>query len=128
MLNGKIYAIAGQHAHDNRLVTQTEVHAYDPEVDLWQQVADLPLALSQIADSSFALDGRLIVVGGEVEHHEAVANIFSYSPKEDVWRELKPLPIARMSTVADAVTGTIISAGGSGGNRGADTFVGTFAQ
>ena len=128
VLDGKIYAIAGQHKHDNRLTTQDDVHAYDPNTDSWQQVASLPLPLSHIADSSFALDGKLVVVGGEVDHLEAIPNVFTYDPQVDMWRELTSLPVARMSTVADAISGTIISAGGSGGTRGADTLVGTFTR
>ena len=128
VLGDKIYAVAGQHGHDNRLITQADVHAYDPGTDSWRQVASLPLPLSHIANSSFALDGRLVVVGGEVDHFEAVPNVFAYDPGEDVWLELTSLPLARVSTVADVVSGTIISAGGSGSRRGADTFTGTFAR
>lgn len=128
VLGGKIFAIAGQHAHDGRLTTQPDVHAYDPKLDSWQRVASLPLPLSHIADSSFALGGRIIVVGGEIDHLKPVANIFAYEPQTDTWSELSSLPIARMSTVADVVNGTIITAGGAGGKRGADTFVATLTD
>lgn len=128
VLGGKIYAIAGQHDHDGRLTTQSDVHAYDPKRDSWSKVADLPLPLSHIADSSFALGGRLIVVGGEIDHLKPVATIFAYDPNRDAWSELSQLPVARMSTVADTIGGKLIIAGGSGGRRSADTFIATLSD
>lgn len=128
VLGGKIYAIAGQHEHDGQLTTQADVHVYDPKHDSWREVASLPLPLSHIADSSFALGGRLIVVGGEIDHLKPVATIFAYDPNRNTWSELSSLPIARMSTVADTVGGTIITAGGSGSKRGADTFIATLSD
>jgi N-acetylneuraminic acid mutarotase len=128
VLGGKIYAIAGQHGHDARLTTQADVHAYDPNANTWQHVADLPLPLSHIADSSFALDGRLVVVGGEIDHLEAVTNVFTYDPQEEMWSELTSLPDTRRSAVVDSIGGAIIVAGGAGDERSADTYVGTFVR
>lgn len=125
VLNGKIYAVAGQHEHDGQLTTQNDVHSYDPTTNTWTEVASLPRALSHISDSTFVMGGRIIVVGGEYDHLKAVDNVFSYDPVADSWTPLTPLPIARMSTVADYISGEVIVAGGSGGGRGADTFVGT---
>ncbi len=126
-LGGKIYAIAGQHAHDGRLTTQADVHVYTPQSDSWKQLASLPLPLSHISDSSFVLNGQIIVVGGEIDHLKPVDTVFAYNPAQDSWSELSPLPIARMSTVADTLNGEIITAGGSGQRR-ADTFIATFAR
>ena len=110
VLNGKIYAIAGQHDHDNKLTTQNDVDVYDPKTDTWQQVASLPLAVSHNANSSFVMGGRIIVVGGEVDHLKGVNNIFAYSPETDSWTELTPLPLAMVDPVAENVGGKLVVA------------------
>lgn len=125
VLNGKIYAIGGQHGHDQRLTTQADVHAYTPKTDSWQQVADLPLAVSHIANSTFVMDGRIIVAGGEVAHGDPVADVFAYSPETDSWDALTPLPLALQSAVARWVGDEIVVTGGSGGGWRAETYIGT---
>lgn len=119
VLGGKIYAIAGQHDHDGNLTTQNDVHAYDPKTNRWSEVAPLPAALSHIADATFVMGDRIVVVGGERDHLKAVDTTFAYDPKADTWTSLTPLPLARMSTVADYLNGTVIVTGGS-----AETFIG----
>jgi N-acetylneuraminic acid mutarotase len=124
VLSGKIYAVAGQHDHDQRLSTQADVHAYSPESDSWERLADLPLAVSHIANSTFVLDGRIIVVGGEVDHLKPVANVFAYAPETDTWNALSDLPQALQSTVARNIGGRVIVTGGSGGGWRAETYIG----
>ncbi len=109
-LNGKIYAIAGQHKHDGNLTTQADVHRYDPETDIWEQVASLPKAVSHHTHATFVVGERIIVMGGEVAHLKAVANVYAYDPKTDVWSELTPMPVATVSPVARWVDGKIIFA------------------
>lgn len=124
VLGGKIYAVAGQHDHDQRLTTQADVHAYSPASDSWEQVADLPLAVSHIANSTFVLDGRIIVVGGEVDHLKPVADVFAYAPETDTWTSLNDLPRALQSAVARSLGGQIVVTGGSGGGWRAETYIG----
>ncbi len=112
VLNGKVYAIAGQHDHDGKLTTQDDVHAYDPQTDSWQQMASLPLALSHNSNSSFVMNGRIIVVGGEVGHLMGRPDTFAYNPKTDSWTALTPLPVKMLDPVADNVGGKIVVAYG----------------
>ncbi len=112
VLDGKIYAIAGQHDHDGKLTTQNDVHVYDPKTDSWQQVAGLPLAVSHNSNSSFIMGGRIIVVGGEVDHLKGVSNVFAYDPKTNAWTSLTPLPIAMVDPVAENVDGRLVVAYG----------------
>lgn len=125
VLNGKIYAIGGQHDHDQRLTTQADVHTYTPETNNWQQVASLPLAVSHIANSTFVLDGRIIVAGGEVSNSEPVADVFAYTPESDRWDALTPLPRALQSAVARSIGEEIVVTGGAGGGWRAETYLGT---
>ena len=55
-------------------------------------------------------DGRIVTVGGEVDHLEGVANVFSYNPRTDAWSELTPLPVAMVDPVAENVGGQIVVA------------------
>lgn len=121
MLNGRIYAVAGQHKHDRKLTTQDSVHAYDPETDLWEQVASLPLAISHNSNSTFVMGGRIIVVGGEVSHLKGVSDVFAYDPKTDIWTPLTPLPVAMIDPVAEDVNGKLVVTYG----RKPEAFIGT---
>ncbi len=124
VFGGKIYAIGGQHEHDGRLVTQADVHAYSPETNTWQRLTDLPLAISHHSNSTFVLDGRIVVVGGEVDHLKGVTNVFSYNPQTDAWSELTPLPLAMVDPVAENVGGQIVVAY----NWRPQAFIGTFDE
>jgi N-acetylneuraminic acid mutarotase len=122
VLNGRIYAVAGQHDHDHNLVTQDDVHAYDPETDTWETLAPLPKAVSHISNSTFAMGGRIIVVGGEIAHLKPITDVFAYDPETDTWTSLTDLPHALQSAVADEIGGEIFLTGGSGGGWRAETY------
>ncbi len=119
VLNGKIYAIGGQHKHDGKLTTQADVHSYDPETDTWEQVASLPRAISHHTHATFVVGERIIVMGGEVAHLKAVDNMYAYDPETEVWSELTSMPVATVSPVAGWVDGKIILA------RKTQAFIGT---
>ncbi len=122
VLNGKIYAIGGQTDHDGALTTYADVHTYDPAADAWSAVQSLPKGLSHISNSSFALDGRIIVVGGEVNHLDAVRDVFAYDPAADEWTSLTDLPTPLQSMVSGAMNGNIYVTGGSVGNSAEGSF------
>ncbi|WMT57069.1 Kelch repeat-containing protein [Truepera radiovictrix] len=122
VLGGRIYAVAGQHDHDHNLVTQNDVHAYDPETDTWETLAPLPKAVSHISNSTFAMGGRIIVVGGEIAHLKPITDVFAYDPETDTWTSLTDLPHALQSAVADEINGEIFLTGGSGGGWRAETY------
>ncbi len=125
VLGGKIYAIGGQHDHDQRLRTQRDVHAYSPETDSWQKLANLPRPLSHIANSTFVSGGRILAIGGEVANFDAVDTVFAYTPETNSWESLTPLPLAIQSTVAKRVGDQIVVTGGSAGGWRAETYLGT---
>src|SRR5205823_5001799 len=52
-LNGKIYAVGGQHNRDEGGQPQSEVDAYDPGTNTWKQVASLPIAMNHINGGTF---------------------------------------------------------------------------
>lgn len=125
VLGGRVFAVAGQHGHDGKLVTQADVHAYDPGADTWETLAPLPKAISHISNSTFVMGGRLIVVGGEVDHLKPVSDVFAYDPEVDSWTSLTDLPRALQSAVAAELGGDIFLTGGSGGGWRNETYRGT---
>ncbi len=108
VLNGLIYAVGGQHDHDSKLTTQADVHTYDPETDTWAQVSSLPKAISHHTNSTFVVGGRIIVLGGEVDHLKGIDDVVAYDPETDVWSELTPMPVAAVDPVAGYVGGEIV--------------------
>lgn len=116
VLDGLIYAVGGQHGHDAALVTQDDVHAYDPASDSWTQVADLPAALGHISSQTFVLDGRIVVAGGELAHGGPYsAEVHAYDPLSDTWSTSStPLPQSRSSAVGGPVGDGFVLSGGNG--------------
>jgi N-acetylneuraminic acid mutarotase len=107
-VNGKVYAIGGQHLDDEEEGNQRDVHAYDPATDTWTAVSPLPRPLGHVAASTLVRDGRIVVIGGVTQNRRKVANVLEYDPATDTWRELEPLPQPRQSPVAGVIAGEII--------------------
>ncbi|MDQ3459175.1 MAG: GDSL-type esterase/lipase family protein [Deinococcota bacterium] len=126
VLNGKIYAVGGQHSYEEKASMQRSVHVYDPTSDLWTELAPLPAPLSHTSASTFVLDGRIVVAGGERSHDKPVAEVLAYDPAKDEWRALSPLPAERRAGVAGVVGGKVVYSGGH--NFSAQTYLATPAE
>lgn len=113
VIGSKIYAIGGQHNTDANLVTQTTVNVWDPvNPNTWTEVASLPRGRSHISGSTFVMDNRIIVIGGEIAHQRSVPDVTAYDPLSNSWRALTPLPAARYSGVAGNIGNQIFYTGG----------------
>ena len=113
VLNGKLYAIGGQYSYEKNAQTQTLVHTYTPELNRWEKVASLPLPLSHASSTTFVLDGRIIVLGGERAHVQDVDNVLAYEPTNNTWTNLTPLPAKRNAGVGGVIDGALFFTGGS---------------
>ena len=120
--DGEIYAIGGQHCFEACAVDQTSVHVYDPATDAWAKAANLPFPLSHMSSSTFVVDDKIVVAGGEKAHGNHVASVLACSPAADAWQSLTPLPDARSAGVGDAAGNAILFSGG--GNFNETTFRG----
>jgi N-acetylneuraminic acid mutarotase len=130
VIGGKIYAIGGQHDVDKELVTQNSVHMWDPaQPNKWTAVASLPSARSHISASTFVMNNRIVVAGGELDHSKAMRDVTAYDPMTNSWTELTPLPAPRLSGVARNIGNRIYFTTGGGGtpstNFTSTTFKGT---
>ncbi|WP_051038451.1 Kelch repeat-containing protein [Gloeocapsa sp. PCC 7428] len=113
IVNGKIYAIGGQHSYDDYLTTQNSVHVWNPATKQWAKVANLPQPRSHIGAATFVINGEIYLVGGEVKHKSAVNKVTVYNPKTNSWRELTPLPTKRHSGVGGFINGSIYYSSGA---------------
>ncbi|WP_052195554.1 NPCBM/NEW2 domain-containing protein [Deinococcus radiopugnans] len=123
VLDGVIYAIGGQTGHDEKLKTLNTVEAYDPATDRWEARADMPQALSHTTNSTFVLNGRIVVAGGETAHDQPTDAVTAYDPRSNTWTALTPLPQRRVSGVAAPLGDGFVFTGGNlpgGGGTKAD--------
>lgn len=113
VLGGKIYAIGGQFSYEANAKTQALVHAYTPGSNRWEKVASLPLPLSHISSTTFVMDGRIIILGGERAYVQDVSDVLAYDPTDNTWTSLTPLPNKRNAGVGGVIDGLLFFTGGS---------------
>lgn len=114
VIDGKIYAIGGQHGHNDNLVTQNSVHMWNPaNPNTWTAVASLPKPVSHIAGATFVMGNRIIVAGGEVDHGGSVSDVTAYNLLTNTWTSLTPLPAPRHSGLAGSIGNQIFYTTGS---------------
>jgi N-acetylneuraminic acid mutarotase len=105
---GKIYAVGGQHGHDEGLVETPLVDVYDPVTDSWSPLADMPLAKGHIAMATFVFQGRILVIAGEISNGVYTAETAAYDPAGNSWVELTPFPSKRHSGIARPMLGGFV--------------------
>jgi N-acetylneuraminic acid mutarotase len=138
VLDGKIYAIGGQDAHDEQLVTQADVDVYDPATDAWSAApADLPpvtgatgAGRGHISSATVVQDGRIVVLGGESAHGAVTNEVVAWRPGASAWTKLTPLPAPARSGVAGVLGGRLYYTSGDSAAtyRGAPVVMGGCAD
>jgi N-acetylneuraminic acid mutarotase len=137
---GKVYAIGGQHKHDGVLIPQDDVHMYDPLTDSWTQLADLPEGRNHVGSTSFVLNDKIYVLGGQYRNEgklfpdengvlvkeEARNTVFVYDFASNTWSEAQnPLPTKRHSAVGGTIGGKLYF---STGSFATSSYEGTFVS
>ncbi len=116
VLNGKVYLIAGQDGHDGCQKGRDvkTVHSYDPVTNTYKKLADFPNVQSHIEPSTFAHNGKIYVVGGEVKGNE----VYSYDPLINQWKLLTDytLPEPLLAPFARVLGDTLVVALGGAPN------------
>jgi Ca2+-binding RTX toxin-like protein len=127
-LDGKVYALGGQHGGNEAGGNQGEVDVYDPATDAWARVADLPTPRGHIGAT--VLGGRLYAIGGSVNggtNSLPSAEVTAYDVRADAWAVQTPLPAPRRSPVVGAIEsreGRLVSSTGNGSGATATTWIG----
>ncbi|MEA2709897.1 MAG: hypothetical protein QOF78_2498, partial [Phycisphaerales bacterium] len=125
-VGGKVYAVGGQHGQEAEQDAQSQVECYDPATDTWTDVAPLPDIRSHIVGCTFAMNGKIIVLGGEVAFATQRNTVYSYDPATNKWSLLGTMPAPRSSVVSGAIDArTIISTTGNTPDATTATWIGT---
>jgi N-acetylneuraminic acid mutarotase len=91
-MGGKLYVFGGEVGHDAHHRQQTSAWAYDPATDSWAALAAMPIGKSHAESSTFVLNGRVVIAGGQVDNWLATSNVVEYDPATNTWAMLPPLP------------------------------------
>jgi N-acetylneuraminic acid mutarotase len=122
VVDGKIYAIGGQHNEDENTGLQSDVHRFDPATNAWTKVASLPKARSHIVN--VVRDGQIYVLGGTNPGNTASSDVTVYSPDSNTWSKAPSLPGGRKTSVAGLINGIVYL---SGGSQATSTYAGRFS-
>ncbi|MCU1438310.1 MAG: Kelch repeat-containing protein [Naasia sp.] len=121
-VDGRIYAIGGQHNENENTGLQSDVHRFDPAANAWTKLASLPKARSHIV--AVVRDGQILVLGGTNPGNTASSDVTAYSPAANAWSKLPSLPGGRKTPVA-ALIGDVVYL--TGGSLATTTYAGRFA-
>jgi len=125
-LGGFLYVIGGQKDDREDQRALASVWRYDPGSLAWAEMAALPGPRSHVASSTFVMDGRIYVVGGETGYDRPTRTVFAYDPLLDQWTSLTELPAARSTSVTGALGGgRFIAATGNSPMPTTSTWIGT---
>ncbi len=104
VLEDKIYVFGG-----NENPTRTEV--YDPQTDLWKELAEVPSPRMHINYSAVVSNGKIHVIGGIEKRSDKEFIItdtnLEYDPATNTWAGRKPLPSPRQNAAIVSVGDTI---------------------
>jgi N-acetylneuraminic acid mutarotase len=127
-VNGFVYCIGGQWGQEENQVAQRDVHRYDPTTDTWTKVAELPTVRSHTNASTFVMNNKIVILGGETGYGEGLRNVTVFDPLTNTFTEMSPLPEKRSTSVAGVLPdGRIITATGNTPNPSVETYIGTIS-
>ncbi len=81
VIGGKIYALGGQFLHDCGAVDKMYCHVYDSATDTWTRLTDLPKPRSHAEAATFAVDGKIFLVGGQSYNNLTQNSTYQFDPK-----------------------------------------------
>ena len=116
VLDGKIYALGGDHGHDKTQIDVNSCHRFDPATNQWSEIAKLPDGRSHFESSTIVYKGRILIVGGRCNSSQpprnVVNDILEYDPQSDKWQVVGTLPEPVLAPAAAIIGGRLIITGG----------------
>jgi N-acetylneuraminic acid mutarotase len=116
VLDGKIYALGGDHGHDITQIDVNSCHRFDPATKKWSAIASLPDGRSHFESSTIVYKGRILIVGGRCNSSKpprnVVGDLLQYDPKADAWRVVGTMPENLLAPAAAIISGRIVVTGG----------------
>ena len=120
VLDGKIYALGGDHGHDITQIDVKSCHRFDPTTKTWSGIAGFPDGRSHFESSTIVFKGRILVVGGRCNSSRPlrglVSDLLEYDPAANTWQVVGAMPEKLLAPVAAIVSGRIVVIGGGLGN------------
>ncbi len=119
---GRLYAIGGVLAHDPTPIDVGELHRYDPATDRWDTLVSAPFAVSHTENSTFVLDGKIVVVGGRArpQGREDLDDMLAFNPATGRWSHLGRMPLPVIGALAFPIGDTVVA--GLGATDGIERF------
>ena len=120
VLDGKMYALGGDHGHDRTQIDVASCHRFDPAAKKWTEIASLPDGRSHFESSTIIHEGRILIIGGRCNSSKpsrgVVSDLLEYDPKADAWRVVGTMPEKLLAPSAAIVSGRLVVTGGGLGN------------
>lgn len=115
-LDGKIYALGGDHGHDVKQIDVKSCHRFDPATKKWSEIASLPDGRSHFESSTMVYNGRITIFGGRCNSSQPVRNvvgdILQYDSKDNRWDVVGNMPEKLLAPSAVIISGQFVIAGG----------------
>jgi N-acetylneuraminic acid mutarotase len=108
VMKGRIYAIGGEFGHDVRHIQSNLVQCFDPKTNQWTLCARLPVPKSHIEWGTFALDGKIVVAGGQVTPQLPTRDVEMYYPDHNRWQKLTNLPAPRQGVAVQQIGDRVV--------------------
>jgi N-acetylneuraminic acid mutarotase len=122
-VGGKIYAVGGQRGEGAAAIDLAEVDVYDPATDTWTAAPPLPGARSHTNCSTFELNGKLVVIGGESGPEQYHSEIFAFDPATNAWSLMANLPEPRSTAVAGIINNQLVLSTGNAPSITTNTWI-----
>lgn len=90
VIDGKAYIGAGVYYDIQGQHILSDFWKYDPQEDLWTQIADIPIPLA--ASVAFSAAGKGFVGSGGNQDTPQRNEFYSYDPQEDSWTQVQSVP------------------------------------
>ncbi|MGA2031608.1 MAG: kelch repeat-containing protein [Thermoguttaceae bacterium] len=116
VLDGKIYALGGDHGHDITQIDVKSCHRFDPATKKWSEIASLPDGRSHFESSTIVHKGRILIVGGRCNSSQpprnVVGDLLQYDPQANAWQVVGAMPEKLLAPAAAIISGRIVVTGG----------------
>jgi N-acetylneuraminic acid mutarotase len=116
VLNGRIYALGGDHGHDITQIDVPSCHRFDPATKKWSEIAGLPDGRSHFESSTIVYKSRILIVGGRCNSSQpprnVVGDLLQYDPDANMWHVVGDMPEKLLAPAAAIISDRIVLTGG----------------
>jgi N-acetylneuraminic acid mutarotase len=105
-IGGKIFALGG-YSDGNNLTASLSVCTYDPELDQWAKLDDIPDAFSMVESTSACVGDKIYFFGGFTKNLREHTRVFVFDVQNLKWKMLDAKTIRRSFGVAGNINDKI---------------------